>query len=110
MERRFEVVEIELPDGEIAYVEAESEVSRDVGARRRRYRFDEVNGQIRRITRWLLTEVRDAVPETPDKIGLEFGFKFSAKTGKLVGALAEAGGEASVVVRLEWSPGEGKPE
>ena len=106
MERRVEIVEIELADGEIAYVEAELDVKGDVRAGKR-FRFDEVNGQIRRITRWLLAEVRDAVPDTPDKIGLEFGFKFSAKTGKLVGALAEAGGEASVVVRLEWSPGEG---
>jgi Trypsin-co-occurring domain 1 len=104
VKRHVEVVEIEFPDGEIGYAEVELDVTGDVGERRR-FRFDQVNGQIRRMTRWLLTEVRDAVPDTPDKIGVEFGFKFSAKTGKLIGALAEAGGEASVVVKLEWTPG-----
>jgi hypothetical protein len=107
VERRIEIVEIELADGEIAYAEAEMSVGGDV-RHRRRFRSEEIAGQIRRMTRWLLTEVRDAVPGRPDKIGLEFGFTFSAKTGALVGALAEAGGQASVVVRLEWTPGDGE--
>jgi hypothetical protein len=47
--------------------------------------------------------VRGSLPQTPDRVGVEFGLKLTAKTGSLVAALAQAGGEASVVVKLEWS-------
>lgn len=104
MERRVEAVEVEFPGGEIGYAEVEVDLGGDVAARDR-FQLNQVGPQIRSMTRWLLAEVRAAVPETPDKIGVEFGFKFSAKTGKLVSVLAEAAGEASVVVKLEWTPG-----
>lgn len=106
--RRTELVEVVFPDGEVGYAEVEVATDGDIGARDR-FRLDQVGPQLRRVTRWLLDEVRSAVPGTPDRVGLEFGFKLNAKTGKLVGVLAEASGEASVVVRLEWTPGAEKP-
>lgn len=107
MDRRIEIVEVEFPDGGIGYAEVEFPSGGDV-SEWGRFPLGEVGPQIRRVTRWLLDEVRQAVPRAPDKVGLEFGFKFSVKTGKLVSVIAEAGGEASVVVKLEWTPGEEK--
>jgi hypothetical protein len=108
VDRRIEIVEVEFPDGEIGYAQVELPSGGDVSAQDR-FRLSQAGPQIRRVTRWLLDEVREAVPGRADKVGLEFGFKFCAKTGKLVSALAEASGEASVVVKLEWTPGAEKP-
>jgi hypothetical protein len=38
---------------------------------------------------------------------VDFGLKFGLKSGKLFSFLAEASGEASLLVRLEWDDADG---
>ena len=102
MSRGSEIVEVELADGTVfnAEVAVPSGIG-DVGAWDR-LPIAEAKQSIESITGWVVNSVRAALPDTPDKFGLEFGLKLAVKTGKLTSVLAEAGGEASVTIRLEW--------
>lgn len=101
--RRVEIVELDAGDGDIIHAEVEIPASGDVARWRERLSGEALAADLARISRWLVTRIREALPEQPDKVGLEFGLKLSAKAGKLVGVLAEAGAEASIVVKLEWT-------
>jgi hypothetical protein len=104
VDRRVEVVEVELPDGGVIFAEVEVPPGGDaIWGQNRRFSLEAVRANVVGIGSWVLDTVRGGLPETPDKVGVEFGLKLTAKTGPLVAALAEAGGEASVVVKLEWS-------
>ena len=105
---RVEVVELEFPDGEIGYAEIAVPPGGDVKfGRRRRFSLAELSPEIRRVSRWLVDEVEQALPGKSHKVGLEFGIKLSGTTGTLVGALAQVGAEATVVVKVEWNPSDG---
>lgn len=58
--------------------------------------------QITGIAEWVGGSLKAALPRRPDRVGVDFGVKFALKSGKLLSVLAEASGEASLVVRLEW--------
>lgn len=103
MPRETEIVEVELSDGTVfnAEVAVPGGVS-DIGAWDRLH-LDQAKESIETITEWAVRSVRGALPEPPDRFGLEFGLKLAVKTGKLTSVLAEAGGEASITVKLEWT-------
>jgi hypothetical protein len=104
VDRRVEVVEVQVPGGGVIFAEVEGPAGGDAGWRAgRRFSLEEVRANVVSIGSWVFDTVRGSLPQTPDKVGVEFGLKLTAKTGSLVAALAEAGGEASVVVKLEWS-------
>jgi hypothetical protein len=75
----------------------------DAGGVFDRLKASELGGDIKRISRWLVSELRDAMPEQPSKTGLEFSIKIAGKFGRVLGVLAEVGAEAAVVVKLEWT-------
>ncbi|MBP2472388.1 hypothetical protein JOF53_001260 [Crossiella equi] len=58
--------------------------------------------QIAAIAGWVATAVHTSLPRKPDRVGVDFGVKLGVKSGKLFSVLAEASGEASLTVRLEW--------
>jgi hypothetical protein len=101
-----ESIEIDLGDGAIVYAAVRGARSgRDSGdagavSAVARHTFDEVRGTIRAVGQW----ARDtgASCGDPSSFEVEFGLTLSVKSGRLVGVLAEAGGEASLVVRLSW--------
>lgn len=101
MAQRTEIVEVELPGGGVIAAEVALAGGGDVAAWER-LRLEEATGTIRQVSGWVIDSVREALPNPPDRWGVEFGLKLAVKTGKLTSVLAEAGGEASVVVRLEW--------
>ncbi|WP_018353357.1 CU044_2847 family protein [Longispora albida] len=102
MQQRSRIVDIELPDGEVIAAEVVlAGAGGDAGALDR-LKLDETRAAIGRIGRWVVEEVRAALPDKPTTLGVEFGLKFGMKSGKLTSVLAEASGEASVVIRLEW--------
>lgn len=104
MERRVEVVEVQVPGGGVIFAEVEVPAGGDAGwGSGRRFSLEDVRANVVSIGSWVFDTVQGSLPQTPDKVGVEFGLKLTAKTGALVAALAEAGGEASVVVKLEWS-------
>ena len=104
MDRRVELVELELPNGGVIFAEVEVPSGGDAAfGTRGRFSLEDVRANVVDLGSWVLDTVRAGLPEKPARIGVEFGLKLTAKTGPLVAALAEAEGEASVVVKLEWS-------
>jgi len=107
--RRTQMVEIELSDGEVINAEISTPAGGDVAWSRQRYQAASFNADLSRIGRWLVGELRAAFPNPPERVGVEFGLKLGVKSGPLVAVLAEASGEASVVVRLEWTAAGSQP-
>ena len=101
MAQRIEIVEVELPDGGVIAAEVTVAGGGDVAVWER-LQLEEATGTIRHVSGWVVDSVREALPDPPDRWCVEFGLKLAVKTGKLTSVLAEAGGEASVLVRLEW--------
>lgn len=67
--------------------------------------LDAVQSVIRRMGEWAAETVEGmAADRVPERFEVEFGVKLGVKSGRLVGILAEVGGEASLVVRMAWSP------
>jgi hypothetical protein len=102
MAGRSEYVEVELPSGEVLLAEVSAIGPADVSARER-FRLDEARVVIGEVARWAVDSVLAGLPDPPDKVGVEFGVKLAVKSGKLMSVLAEAGGEASLTVKLEWT-------
>lgn len=102
--RRVEVIEVQVPGNGVIFAEVEIPTGGDAAwGSGRRFSLEDVRTNVVSIGSWVFDTVRDSLPQMPDKMGVEFGLKLTTKTGSLVAALAEAGGEASVVVKLEWS-------
>ncbi|MGC5021409.1 CU044_2847 family protein [Micromonospora sp. DT47] len=97
-----DLVEVALPDGEILYVEIEVPVEGDIAWRGQKVAWCDLQEQVARVSKWVIESVRAGLPDTPKRVGVEFGLKITGETGTLVGALAKAGAESSIVVRLEW--------
>ncbi|WP_412538514.1 CU044_2847 family protein [Longispora sp. K20-0274] len=66
--------------------------------------WGQVEAQIAQIGTWVTQAVKSALPDAPSRVGVDFGVKLTAETGKVLGVLAKASGEASLVIRLEWEP------
>ncbi|WP_319548083.1 CU044_2847 family protein [Desulfogranum marinum] len=60
--------------------------------------FVDAIGRIKPAAEYMFKSLRDM--NTPDEIGMEFGLKFSAKTGVV---FASADGEATFKVSLKWT-------
>lgn len=99
-----QIIEVELPDGDgHMYVELEVPPGGDVGFGSMTKRpWRELSEQVAKTSRWVVAAVKEGLPEQPDRLGVEFGIKLTTQTGELLGVLAKAGAEASVLVRLEW--------
>lgn len=95
-----EIVEIELPDGETVLAQV-TVLDPDVGAFDR-FRLDEARSAVARIGAWAHQVVTESLPEPPDRLGVQIGLKLAVKSGVLTSVVAEASGEASVTVTMEW--------
>ena len=102
-------IKVRLPDGEAMHVEVEDE-DEDAGdiasSPLRSVDGEELRRQISETCRWLATSVKDSLPGSPDSVDLEFGIKITAETGAVFAALAKAGAEATLLVRLQWNSAE----
>lgn len=97
------IVDVQVGDGEVIQAEVSTGGGGDAGAAWDKLRLDDAADAVRRVGRWVVDTVRDGLPEKPSKVGVEFGLKLAVKSGKLTSVLAEASGEASLVVKLEWT-------
>jgi hypothetical protein len=72
--------------------------------------FQEAMGAIKKTVASAMTELRDAFPDRPDELEIEFGIKASMEANGLI--LAKAAGEASFTVKALWKkpgpPSEGE--
>jgi hypothetical protein len=101
------LIEFEL-DGQPVYVEAEASetemqrISRggedEPEPEKAESRFVDAVARIKPAAELMLNTFRDM--NTPDEIGLEFGLKFTAKTGVV---FASADSEATFKVSLKWT-------
>jgi Trypsin-co-occurring domain 1 len=114
---RTEIVEVEMPDGTVINAEVVvSDSITDVAAGSR-LKLDDAKDSIASFVRWavgaLAVPAEGVAPEpvpgsvSPQgmnlsRVGLEFGLNLAVKSGMLTSAIASVGGEASVVIRLEW--------
>jgi hypothetical protein len=98
--RMAELIEIELPDGEVILAEV-TIVDSDVGALDR-FNLHGVSASAARIGSIIHAALLKAMPMSPHRIGIDIGLKLAVKSGVLTSVLAEASGEASVTVRLDW--------
>ncbi|MEU8580230.1 CU044_2847 family protein [Streptomyces abikoensis] len=101
-----EAIEIDLGDGVILYAAVRGNRPRrdsgDAGAASiaARHTFEEVRGTIQAVGRWAKDTAANC--GDPSWCEVEFGLTLSVRSGRLIGVLAEAGGEASLLVRLGW--------
>jgi hypothetical protein len=98
------VVEIELADGQVLLAEVRTV---DAGpadvAMLPRLRLEDAGAAFGQLATWLVDEIATRLPRPADKIGVDLGVKFALKSGKLTSVLAEASGEASATIRMEWT-------
>jgi Trypsin-co-occurring domain 1 len=97
-----EIRQLRLPGGEVIWARIGGQAGpRDVG-------FDDriaelAAGEVAKLASSVITTVRDAVKEhDAAEISVDFGIELSAKSGKVLGVLAEVGGTSSIVVHLTW--------
>jgi hypothetical protein len=62
--------------------------------------FQEALGAVKKTVASAIVELRDAFPERPDELQIEFGIKASMEANGLI--LAKAAGEASFTVKALW--------
>jgi hypothetical protein len=96
------IVPVTLPDG--SEILAEVVVGRTGGDARtnRGLYLESVREDIARIGRFLADVVHEALPDPPDKYGIDFGLKLTVESKGLTSVLAKVAGEATVTVRMEW--------
>jgi hypothetical protein len=97
------IVPVLLPDG--TEILAEVAVARTGGDARanRVLSMGDIREDIARIGRFLAEALHDALPEPPDKYGVDFGLKLTVESKGLTSVLAKVAGEATVTVRMEWN-------
>ena len=54
------------------------------------------------VGRWAKKNFHADLPGAPQRFGVEFGVKLTAKSGALISVLAEVAGEATMTVKMEW--------
>ena len=62
--------------------------------------FQEALGAVKQTVATAIIELRDAFPDRPDELEIEFGIKASMEANGLI--LAKAAGEASFTVKALW--------
>jgi Trypsin-co-occurring domain 1 len=103
------ITQIQLPDGQIIYARVSGQVpsaggddtAHDVGF------GDKIpvlaREQLTKLAEGVVSNMLEAVRQyDADEVSIDFGVEFTAKTGRVIGVLAEVGGNASVVVHLTW--------
>ena len=102
------IVLVTLPDGsEILAEVAVGRAGGDAGTNRA-LSFESVREDIVRIGRFLAETVQEALPDPPDKYGVDFGLKLSVESRGPTSVLAKVAGQATVTVKMEWTRKETK--
>ncbi|WP_051732206.1 CU044_2847 family protein [Kitasatospora phosalacinea] len=101
----LDTVEIALEDGTVLHAAVRQGPGRPAGdagavSSAVTHGLGEVRRTVRSVGRWARETAREA--GDPDEFEVEFGLTLGMKSGRLIGVLAEATGEASLVVRLSW--------
>lgn len=77
--------------------------------------LDQVRTIVRGIGRWAADTCEGGNAGSPDSFEVEFGLKLAVSSGRLIGVIAQATAEASLLIRMGWDSGahgeaaEGRP-
>ncbi|GAA2611282.1 CU044_2847 family protein [Paractinoplanes durhamensis] len=99
-----EVIEVQLPTGQIILARVDDDGPADVGAHDARWKLamDDLQATVEGVTETVAAALERV---RPDAVSLEFGLELSVKTGKLTSILAEGSGKASLKLTLSWNAG-----
>jgi molybdopterin-binding protein len=98
-----EIVDVDLGDGNVIPAEVTVKGG-DVGALDV-LKLTRGKDLIASVGRWAKDNVHTNLPGAPQRFGVEFGVKLTAKSGALISVLAEVAGEATMTVKMEWDLG-----
>jgi tRNA U34 5-methylaminomethyl-2-thiouridine-forming methyltransferase MnmC len=102
MERRSQIIPVELSDGTIVKIEATPLGEQKVSFRS--LPFKEATIVIRAFARDVATSLQE-VSETakPDKISVKMGFEVAVESGQLTALIVKGSGKANLEISMEWS-------
>jgi hypothetical protein len=97
-----EITQVVLPSGEVIWARVSGQVRpRDVGFGERTATL--AAEEFSRLASAVIGTVRDAVgDQRADEVTIDFGIELAAKSGKVIGVLAELGGTSNIAVHLTW--------
>jgi hypothetical protein len=103
MDRRSEIIPIELSDGTIVKIEA-TPLGGDQDVSFSSLPFKEATTVIRAFAR----DVADSLQEVsttaqPDKISVKIGFEVAVESGQLTALIVKGSGKANLEISMEWS-------
>ncbi|GGQ63256.1 CU044_2847 family protein [Couchioplanes azureus] len=76
----------------------------------RRAVLDQAAPSIGAMARWVHDQVAALGVRAPDRVGVDMGVKFVAKSSEIVApVIGQLGGETTLLVRLEWDVRGGRP-
>src|SRR4051794_693820 len=96
------IVPLTLPDGTEVLAEVVMAHGGGDASTNRSLSLDGVREDIARIGQFFANSVKDALPEPPDRYGIDFGLKLAVESKGVTSILAKVAAEATVTVRLEW--------
>jgi hypothetical protein len=113
------IIDIDLGDGTVVTAEVAIEPADDVAGDGRsdasfrdwwrggrQATLDRAAPTVEAMARWVHGQMAQVGAMAPDRIGVEMGVKFVARSPAVVApVLGQVGGEATLLVRLEWDTG-----
>jgi len=99
-----ELVRVRLPNGDVVWTRAGDDTQPvDVGFLDERiYDVEGLLETVRGVGESVRLGLRTLAPDT---VTVQFGVTLTARTGRVLSAVAEAGGQANLTVTLGWGPG-----
>lgn len=103
MDRRSEIIPIELSDGTIVKIEATPLGEQQVSSFRS-LPFKEATAVIRAFARDVANSLQEvSATAQPDKISVKMGFEVAVESGQLTALIVKGSGKANLEISMEWS-------
>ena len=102
MDRRSEIIPIELSDGTIVKIEATPIGEQQVSFRS--LPFKEATAVIKSFARDVASALQEVnAASQPDKISVKIGFEVAVESGQLTALIVKGSGKANLEISMEWS-------
>jgi Trypsin-co-occurring domain 1 len=102
MDRRSEIIPIELSDGTIVKIEATPLGDQEVSFHS--LPFKEATAVIRSFARDVANSLQEvSATAHPDKISVKMGFEVAIESGQLTALIVKGSGKANLEISMEWS-------
>jgi hypothetical protein len=103
MDRRSEIIPIELSDGTIVKIEVTPIGEQQVSSFHS-LPFKEATAVIRAFAHDVATSLQEvSTTAQPDKISVKIGFELAIESGQLTALVVKGAGKANLEISMEWS-------